>query len=84
MYKAVLKSDPSKFFNCEQGEIDDMFQSITEIYDSKRMNIIYNFLKIIKEEDNDDFRKQFILALTIFFKPINFQIKSWIQEKISG
>ena len=23
-------------------------------------------------------------ALTIFFKPINFQIKSWIQEKISG
>ena len=84
MYKAVLKSDPSKFFNCEQAEIDDIFKSITEIYDSKRMNIIYNFLKIIKEEDNEDFRKQFILALTIFFKPINFQIKSWIQEKISG
>ena len=84
MYKAVLKSDPSKFFNCDQAEIDDIFKSITEIYDSKRMNIIYNFLKIIKEEDNEDFRKQFILALTTFFKPINFQIKSWIQGKISG
>ncbi len=23
MYKAVLKSDPSKFFNCDQAEIDD-------------------------------------------------------------
>ena len=83
MYKAVLNSDPHKIFNSEDDKIDQMFQSITEIYDSKRMNIIYNFLKIIKEESNENFRKHFILALTIFFKPINFQIKSWIQDKIS-
>ena len=83
MYKAVLNSDPHKIFNSEDDKIDQMFQSITEIYDSKRMNIIYNFLKIIKEESNENFRKHFIFALTIFFKPINFQIKSWIQDKIS-
>ena len=83
MYKAVLNSDPHKIFNSEDDKIDQMFQRITEIYDSKRMNIIYNFLKIIKEESNENFRKHFIFALTIFFKPINFQIKTWIQDKIS-
>ena len=84
MYKTLLNGDPTKIFNGDSLEIEDVFQSITNIYDSKRMNIIFNLLKIIKEEENEVFRKQFILALTIFYKPINHQIKAWVQEKISA
>ncbi len=84
LYKALLNSDPTQIFNNDPHEIEDVFQSITEIYDSKRMNIIYNLLKIIKEEENEDFRMEFISALTIFYKPINYQIKTWIQEKFTA
>ena len=84
MYQTLLNGDPTKIFNNDSLEIEEVFQSITKIYDIKKMRIIFNLLKTINEEKNESFRKQYILALTTFYNPINDQIKSWVQEKISA
>ena len=76
LYKALLNSDPTKIFNEDPKEIDDVFQTMTEIYDTKKMNIIFNILKIIEEENNKNFRNEYIKSLQQFYKPINREIKS--------
>ena len=84
LYKALLNSDPTKIFDDKTSEMDDAFQSMTDLYDTKKLNIIFNLLKIIKEEENSDHKAKYIETLTIFFKPTNYKIKAWIQEKIAA
>jgi len=82
LYKALLQSDPTNVFNEDSKEITDVFQTMTDLYNIKKMNIIFNMLKIIEEEDNKKFREKYISSLQKFYQPINESIKSWVQEKI--
>lgn len=79
MYKSLIKSDPTKFFNEDE---EDIFKGITKIYSMRQIKIIYNLLILIDSENNQAFKEEYINSLQIFYNPINQRIKNWIQDKI--
>ena len=79
MYKSLIKSDPTKFFNHDE---EDIFQGITKLYSIRQIKIIYNLLVLIDGEKNQSFKEEYIKSLQTFYNPINHKIKNWIQEKI--
>ena len=84
LYKALLNSDPSKIFQDDPGEIEDVYQTMTEIYETKRMKVIFNTLKLIEDEENPNFKEHYINSLLTFFQPTNQQIRTWVQQKIAS
>ena len=57
---------------------------MTEIYETKRMKVIFNTLKLIEDEENPNFKGDYINSLLTFFQPTNQQIRTWVQQKIAS
>jgi len=79
MYKSLIHSDPTKFFNQEE---EDIFKGITKLYSFRQIKIIYNLLVLINDETNQSFKEEYIRSLQIFYNPINHEIKNWVQKTI--
>ena len=84
LYKALLNSDPTKIFQEEEKEVEDVYRTMINMYDKKRLTIVFNLLKIIEEEKNPIFKGYYIKSLLVFFKPINENIRIWVKKKIAS
>ena len=83
LYKALLDVNTSEMFDEDYCEIDKVFNSICELYDTKMLNIIYNILQNIEGEENEDFKQHYINGLQTLLIPINIRIRVWIQENLA-
>ena len=83
LYKALLDVNTSEMFDNDYCEIDKLFSTITELYDTKMLNVIYNILQNIENEKTDDFKQNYINGLQLILNPTNARIRRWIQENLA-
>tara|TARA_A100001015_G_scaffold315708_2_gene428156 strand:- start:593 stop:1465 length:873 start_codon:yes stop_codon:yes gene_type:complete len=61
--------------------IDDLFINIKSIYKEYHYEMIYNFLLMIKNDENN--YTFYIDGINILFTPINTEIKNWINNNLT-
>tara|TARA_Y100000389_G_scaffold197875_1_gene233317 strand:- start:783 stop:1049 length:267 start_codon:yes stop_codon:yes gene_type:complete len=87
MYTNILSLETPNLFNDNTNEqavnIDKVFQNITDIYNKKILAIIFNILKLMDDETNEDNKIQLMNGLLLIMKPTNNKIKSWIRENLT-
>ena len=83
LYKALLDVNTSDIFDEEYCEIDKIFSSISDLYDTKMLNIIYNILQHIEKEDNEEFKQHYVNGLHSILNPTDVRIRVWIQENLA-
>ena len=86
LYKNVLSLDNNELFNDNKKEtlsMDEVFKSITCIYDDKLLRVVYNTLNLLEEEKDDVNKQNYIMGLSHILYPINGKIRLWIQENLS-
>ncbi len=87
MYTNILSLETPNLFNDNTNEqavnIDKVFQNITDIYNKKILAILFNILKLMDDETNEDNKIQLMNGLLLIMKPTNNKIKSWIRENLT-
>ena len=86
LYKNVLSLDNNELFNDNKKEtlsMDEVFKSITCIYDDKLLRVVYNTLNLLEEEKDDVNKQNYIMGLSHILYPINGKIRLWIQDNLS-
>ena len=86
LYKNVLSLDNNELFKDNKKEtlsMDEVFKSITCIYDDKLLRVVYNTLNLLDEEKDDEYKQNYIMGLSHILYPINGKIRSWIQDNLS-
>ncbi len=86
LYTNILSLETPDLFNdtSEQAiNIDKVFQNITSLYNQKLLSIIFNVLKLIEDETNEEYKKNYMNGLTMIMIPMNHKIKSWIRENLT-
>ena len=86
MYKNVLdleKEDIFKESNKNTINMDNVFENIKILYTDNIYRMVYNSLVIISEEENDEYRQEYIYGLETILNPINYKIKKWIHENLT-
>ena len=86
LYKNVLDLDNSDLFKDKSEEavnMDKVFKNIIDIYDDKMMRVVFNILLLMEEnKGSQEVLNCYLTALKHFMKPINYKIRSWIQENL--
>ena len=76
-------SDLFKDKSEEAVNMDKVFKNIIDIYDDKMMRVVYNILLLMEEnKGSQEVLNCYLTALKHFMKPINYKIRSWIQENL--
>jgi len=87
MYTNILSLETPNLFNDNTNEqavnINKVFQNITDIYNKKILAILFNILKLMDDETNEDNKIQLMNGLLLIMKPTNNKIKSWIRENLT-
>ena len=87
MYKKILESNNDKIMMDEfivDGDknkinIDEVFEKIIYIYDKTLLNVIYNTLQLIKNEQDDIYQRHMVDGLNLILHKNNKLIKEWIK-----
>ena len=66
----------------DSTNLDEIFEKIIQIYDTKLINIIYNTLSIIYEEQNEMNITNYIQGLNFIMNKSNDSIKFWIKTNL--
>ena len=88
LYKNILDLDTPDLFKTDSEDtesitIDNVFKNITTLYDQKILVVIFSLLKLMKEEDNEDYTNNYIKGLNNVLKPTNHKIRNWIQTNLT-
>jgi hypothetical protein len=87
LYTNILNLETPDLFNDANNtdaiNIDKVFENITSLYNKKFLSIVFNVLKLIDDETNEDNRKQLMNGLLLIMVPTNNKIKGWIKENLT-
>lgn len=86
LYKNVLdleKEDIFKENNTNTINMDNVFENVRILYTDNIYRMVYNALIIIEEEENEDYRQEYIYGVETILNPINYKIKKWIHENLT-
>jgi hypothetical protein len=86
LYKNVLdleKEDIFKEDNNNTINMDNVFENIKVLYTDNIYRMVYNSLVIINEEENDEYRQEYIYGVETILNPVNYKIKKWIHENLT-
>ena len=86
LYKNVLDLEKEEIFkenNANTINMDNVFENIKVLYTDNIYRMVYNALVIIEEEENDDYRQEYIYGLETILNPINYKIKKWVHENLT-
>lgn len=87
LYKNLLEMENAELFKTNQDDgvsIDGVFEKIKELYSQEILQIIYNTLVIMDNETDDKSIKYYAEGLQIILKPLNYNIRKWIQANLVG
>jgi len=85
MYKNILLNNIlyiNENDDMKDHNIDEIFQNIVKLYDENIINIIYNTLLLIKEEQNEKHIENFIIGLNYTMDKYYNNIRVWIVDKL--
>ena len=85
LYKNILQSESKELFANNGGTnitIDHVFETVKDTYDVKLHFTVFNLLKLIDEEEHDEYKTQYIEGLMKTLEPMQIKLRKWIQEKI--
>ena len=86
LYKNVLDLKADEIFK-DNGQvtvnIDNVFKSITHLYDDKLIYIVHNTLVMMEKETNTEYIGKYLNGLTLILEPMNIKIRKWIIEKLA-
>ena len=86
LYKNVLdleKEDIFKENNTSTINMDNVFENVKILYTDNIYRMVYNALVIIEEEENEEYRQEYIYGVETILNPINYKIKKWIHENLT-
>ncbi len=86
LYKNVLdleKEDIFKENNTSTINMDNVFENVRILYTDNIYRMVYNALVIIEEEENEEYRQEYIYGVETILNPINYKIKKWIHENLT-
>ena len=87
LYTNILNLETPDLFNdannADAINIDKVFENITSLYNKKFLSIVFNVLKLIDDETNEDNRRQLMDGLLLIMIPTNNKIKGWIKENLT-
>lgn len=85
MYKNILDLENEELFKTEDAavNIDSVFQHITELYEQKILAVVYNIIKIMEAEENDNNTEFYYNSIDQFLIPTNLKIQQWIRDKLT-
>lgn len=83
MYKNILQatnySDIDQFFSDKGINLDEVFENITTIYSTEMLNIFYNILFLLNNEEDIIIVNNIINGLNLIMYKNNKQIQNWIK-----
>ena len=77
------KEDIFKEDNNNTINMDNVFENIKVLYTDNIYRMVYNSLVIINEEENDEYRQEYIYGVETILNPVNYKIKKWIHENLT-
>ena len=85
MYKNILDLENEELFKTEDAAVnlDSVFQNITELYEQKILAVVYNIIKIMETDENDQNIDFYFQAIHNFLSPTNLKIQQWIRDKLT-
>tara|TARA_B100000575_G_C23141608_1_gene664479 strand:- start:1621 stop:2235 length:615 start_codon:yes stop_codon:yes gene_type:complete len=85
MYKNILDLENEELFKTEDAAVnlDSVFQNITNIYEQKILAVVYNIIKIMETEEDDQNIDYYFDAIHNFLSPTNLKIQQWIRDKLT-
>lgn len=86
MYRNLLQSvnypDFENLFYEKGVNIDEVFQTIIKIYNKELINVIYNTLLLLENEDDENSISNIINGLNLLLSKNNRQIQNWIKVNL--
>jgi hypothetical protein len=74
-----------KTANDEDGvSIDVVFEKIKILYSQEILQIVFNTLLLMENEKDDKSVKYYAEGLQRLLKPLNYNIRKWIQANLVG
>ena len=86
LYKNILRLEEPELFKTENNNsvnIDQVFEGIIKLYNDNLLVIIFNILKILETEKNENNQHIYIQGLLYILKPKNNEIVKWIRENLT-
>lgn len=87
LYHNILELNNPELFNtdntAETINIDQVFQNITSIYDTKMLVIIFSTFQIIEQSTNENEIDSHLSGLKIQMESTEKNIRSWIQTNLT-
>jgi len=85
MYKNILDLENEELFKTQDAavNIDSVFKNITDIYDTKILAVVYNIIKIMELEKDDNNIEFYYNSIRNFLEPTNLRIQQWIRDRLT-
>lgn len=86
LYKNILEQNSDELFKDENHNsisVDDVFQTITELYDRKLLVILYSIFEIMEKEENEKNIQLYVEGLNKILEPTQNNIRKWILDNLT-
>ena len=86
LYKNILEQNSDELFKDETHNsisVDDVFQTITELYDRKLLVILYSIFEIMEKEENEKNIQLYVEGLDKILEPTQNNIRKWILDNLT-
>ena len=88
LYKNLLEMENADLFKSEDNDdgvsIDVVFEKIKTLYSQEIIQVIYNTLILMDNESDEKSVKYYAEGLQRLLKPLNYNIRKWIQANLVG
>jgi hypothetical protein len=88
LYKNLLEMENADLFKSEDNDdgvsIDVVFEKIKTLYSQEIIQVIYNTLILMDNESDEKSVKHYAEGLQRLLKPLNYNIRKWIQANLVG
>ena len=84
-YSILIKESYELFISEEEATtIDNVFQSVSKIYNMKLLSVVYNTLRLIEDEKRDSEKQHYYSGLKSILTPFHEKIRKWITKNLSS
>ena len=87
LYNNILDLDTPDLFKTGSDDdsitIDNVFSTVTTLYDKKILAVIFSILKLMTDCENEHFITNYIEGLNSILLPTNNTIHNWIQNNLT-
>ena len=86
LYKNILEQESDELFKDDSNSsisVDDVFESVTDLYDRKLLVVLYSVFEIMMEETDERNIQLYVEGLNSLLEPTQNQIRKWIVDNLT-